>query len=411
MRKKKIAILGRGTAGAISAAMMYKRHGFETEWIYDSNIKTQPVGEGSILGFPEMLGKHLGLTSEDIKKIDGTFKTGLKKQGWGETGKVFYHNLGPGHFGYHFNAVALQDYVSDRVSDQIKLTDKHINSHDEIDADYIMDCSGRPIVDDSFIKTPYIPVNAAYVTQCYWDYPRFNHTLALARPYGWVFGVPLRNRCSIGYIFNKNFNTFDEVKEDVKNIFDEYNLIPSDKTNSIEFPNYYRKQNFTDRISFNGNSSFFLEPLEATSISMMMDIFQYSILTIKEVVTPQKANEFYSTKIREIENVLMIHYFSGSIYDTEFWKHAKKAGHQNMIDSTNWFKHIVKYSSRLEFQPATEESINAEGFPKPDGPMTRFQLEHYGTWSPASFHSNLNSLGIMNKLKMMYNIQDEKKRN
>ena len=83
MRKKKIAILGRGTAGAISAAMMYKRHGFETEWIYDSNIKTQPVGEGSILGFPEMLGKHLGLTSEDIKKIDGTFKTGLKKQGWG----------------------------------------------------------------------------------------------------------------------------------------------------------------------------------------------------------------------------------------------------------------------------------------------------------------------------------------
>ena len=46
-----------------------------------------------------------------------------------------------------------------------------------------------------------------------------------------------------------------DLKEDVKNIFDEYNLIPSDKTNSIEFPNYYRKQNFTDRISFNGNSS------------------------------------------------------------------------------------------------------------------------------------------------------------
>lgn len=405
-KKKKITIIGRGTAGSITAAMMYKRHGFETEWIYDSNIKTQPVGEGSILGFPMILYKHLGFTSQDIASLDGTYKIGLKKEGWGKTGKQFYHHFGPGNFGYHFNAVALQDYVSEKVSDSINIIDKNIKSYDDIDADYIMDCSGRPLIDDSFIKTPYIPINAAYVTQCYWDHPRFNHTLAIARPYGWVFGVPLKNRCSIGYMFNENFNTFDEVKEDVKHIFDEYNLTPSNNTNSIRFPNYYKKQNYTDRICFNGNSSFFLEPLEATSIAMMTEITYHGIWFAKGDISLDDANRFYGTKMKEIENVIMLHYFAGSIYDTKFWTYAKEMGYKNMVDSTHWFKHMVEYCTNPEFGfGGTIGVINAERPPKPNGPMTYKQLEGYGTWTPGSFNMNLNELGIMEELKNMYGIK------
>ena len=303
MKNKKIAILGRGTAGAVSAAMLYKRDGYDVDWIYDSNIKTQAVGEGSILNLPKILYKNLGFTFEDLESVDGTFKIGLKKDGWGKTGKTFFHYFSPGEYGYHFNALKLQDFISNRVSDAINLCDRNIKSYDDIDADHIIDCGGRRTIDDTYITSEYMPINSAYVTQCYWDSPKFNYTLAIARPYGWVFGVPLNNRCSIGYMYNNTINSLDEVKEDVKNIFDEYNLIPSEHTNSITFPNYYKKQNYTSRVSYNGNASFFLEPLEATSISFMADITARSMWITNKSLSVDMANKFYSIRIKEIENV------------------------------------------------------------------------------------------------------------
>ena len=59
-------------------------------------------------------------------------------------------------------------------------------------------------------------------------------------------GIPLQNRCSIGYMYNNKINSLEEVKEDVKNIFEEFNLQPSETTNAFSFKNYYRNTNFED---------------------------------------------------------------------------------------------------------------------------------------------------------------------
>jgi hypothetical protein len=90
--------------------------------------------------------------------------------------------------------------------------------------------------------------------------------------HGWVFGIPLQKRISIGYLYNDKISSLEEVKEDVKNTFKEYNLNPSKITNHIKFQSFYRKENFKNRIIYNGNASFFIEPLEATSTSMSTDI-------------------------------------------------------------------------------------------------------------------------------------------
>ena len=384
MTKKKLVIIGRGTAGSIAASQFYKRTDCDVEWHFDSNIKPQAVGEGSTLELPNALRDNLDFRHSHLDAIDGSFKYGIKKSGWG-TGTEYIHEFFPPLTSYHFNAIKLQDFVLDKLKDKIKIVEGNA-THDQLDCDFIMDCSGRPDSYDDFHMSDYIPVNAVHVTQCYWDTIKFQYTLTLARPYGWVFGIPLQNRCSIGYMYNSNINTLEEVKEDVKNIFKEYNLTPSDHTNTFGFKNYYRKQNFDGRVAYNGNASFFLEPLEATSIALMdyinrraeekwfkdkadNRINQYSRYNMQH-----QYNQAYTKKVEEITNVIMLHYFAGSVYNTEFWKFAQERGQRNMASAIEdpIFSQVVK--------------------PDFDGRSARWS--NYGTWAPVSWHQNMHNLGL-----------------
>lgn len=276
----------------------------------------------------------------------------------------------PNIVGYHFNAVMLQDFIIEKLqqNNRIELINSNI-THDNIDADYIIDCSGKPNNFDNFYIAESIPVNSVFVTQCYWEGIKFQYTLAIARPYGWVFGIPLINRCSIGYMYNNQINTLEEVKEDVKIIFNEYNLIPSNTTNAFSFNNYYRKQNYTERACYNGNASFFLEPLEATSINFMLrnnyrvhDIFS-------EVIDIHFANEMYIKEINQIKNIIMLHYMNNTNYNTEFWKQSS--------NKAKYMYEVLKTDS--DIKSVIETSNNSL---------------MYGTWGNFAFKQNLNGLRI-----------------
>jgi tryptophan halogenase len=251
-----------------------------------------------------------------------------------------------------------------------------------------MDCSGKPQDYDAFNMSECIPVNSVHVTQCYWDAPRFQYTLTIARPYGWVFGIPLQNRCSIGYLYNKDINTLDEVKEDVKNIFEQYNLTPSEHTNSFGFKNYTRKENFTDRIAYNGNSSFFLEPIEATSIATMDMLNRGAFDIWFNGKSPTQTCNEYTEALEEIEHVIMLHYFAGSIFKTPFWEYATERGTNSMRKAIqrDRFVNIINHSLEdIKFLHANYDNND------------------YGTWPPSSFQQNLLALNLYEKLKNVTN--------
>ena len=115
-------------------------------------------------------------------------------------------------------------------------------------------------------------------------------------------------------------------------------LKPSETTNSFTFGNYFRKKNFSERIVYNGNASFFLEPLEATSIGVINRInrMAYDIwvngLSQNEI---EEKNTNYIDYLTEIERMIMLHYYAGSIYNTPFWDHAKDLGLKCMIETKN----------------------------------------------------------------------------
>jgi len=391
--KKRIAIVGKGTAGSYSALYInqHNLHNHELVWYYDPNKSTQSVGEGSTLVLPETLETGLDFTADNLPEIDATFKSGIRKINWEGSGD-FMHYFNLGTYSLHFNSVKLQNLISNHLSKYIPIIDSSITSHSQIDADYIMDCSGTPQNFSNYWEANHIPVNSAYITQCYWEKPEFDYTLTIARPYGWVFGIPLQNRCSIGYLYDKNINTLEEIQEDIKNVFKDFNLTPSTDTNSLYFNNYFKKENHTPRVTFNGNSSFFLEPLEANSIGLMHKNV-YRFLQIIDGRNPIDCNKEYLENIISVQRMIMLHYYAGSKFSTKFWDIAfKKAEYfiSNNLDSN--FKNIYQLSKEYYNQ----NRINSTN-PLHDKLIL-------GQWSVTSYNQNLKELNLYNKLDKLLNI-------
>ena len=108
---KKLAIIGRGTAGVLACAHFTRyQKDIEIELHFDADIKPQPVGEGSTLVMADSLYNTLGFTHSDLPKIDGTFKSGVYKKNWGKT-TDFVHNFYGRAISYHFNASKLQNFI------------------------------------------------------------------------------------------------------------------------------------------------------------------------------------------------------------------------------------------------------------------------------------------------------------
>lgn len=380
---KKLVIIGRGTAGCYALSHFHRWTDWNIELIYDSNIPQQAVGEGAALGFPVTLFNNLNFRHFDLKKIHGSPKLGIYKKYWTEN--TFTHDFLPPALSYHFNAIALQDYILDQLKDskRITLTDSNLDKNN-VDADFIMDCSGRPKTFEDFHVLDDVMVNSVYVTQCPTTQPSFDTTLTIARKHGWVFGIPLQNRCSIGYLYNNNHSTLDEVKQDVKNVFSEFNLTPSDTTNQFSFSSYRRKNNFVDNKSFNGNASFFIEPLEATSISTMDRIQRWSFDLWNNNKSIDQVNEEYHIFLEQVEHMILMHYLPGSTFDTSFWKEAKLKSENNMrkaMKKEYWQLIIRSMIDKVDYLEHNDE---------------------YGTWPFESYKTNIRGLDIQSQLEKIY---------
>lgn len=376
---KKIAIIGNGTAGCLTASH-FNRFSIDTEieWYFDPNIKPQAVGEGSLIDLTADLNGSLGFSMSDLYSIDGTIKTGIRKIDWADVDS-FDENFTFGKHGMHFNAVQLQDFILKKVQHEGKVNIIESNIHHaQIDADHIIDCSGFPQDYSQHVESEYIPVNSAYVTQCFWDYPKFNHTLTIARPYGWVFGIPLQNRCAIGYMYNSNITSLDKVKADVQNIFDRFNLTPSNTTNHLNFKNYYRQQNFSDRVSYNGNASLFLEPLEATTLAVVNKNKRLVYDLVYGNISTDILNNIYTNMVSEVETIIMLHYFGGSKFNTEFWEFAQERGSKK-IESVKSSTKFIEFLKRSKQNSSTEYS-------------------EFGTWEQTTMYQNIKTYNFYSKI-------------
>ena len=300
------------------------------EWYYDSSTKAMAVGEGTTPRFPQGLINISGLSmGTDMHKLDARPKHGIEYENWGKSD--FVHPFNMGYHGVHFNASKFQQYVFENCTDapDVSLIDAHV-SHGDIDSDVIIDCTGAPKTFEDYDIPKYIPVNAVHVTQCSWpDGPKGLHTKTIARPWGWVFVVPLSSRCSVGYLYNHEITSLDVVKADVENVFDELGVTPTETTNSFHFNNYVRKKLIDGRVVYAGNSGFFLEPMEATTL----DCVDRVLSCISRNPLQEVWNPILKLLFREVEYFIMMHYAAGSRWNNEFWDFATERGRLAMEEA------------------------------------------------------------------------------
>jgi tryptophan 7-halogenase len=333
MSGKKIAIIGKGTAGCLSylKALQIKntqKHlGVEIDWYYDSATTPLSVGEGTTPHFARHL-ESFGVfsTTNDLDKVDGRPKIGIEYQNWGK--KDFVHPFGFGMHGVHFNANKFQDLVFNEhtAKENVTLHDKNV-SHGDIDSDVIIDCTGKPKSLDNYDIPKYIPVNAVHVQQCKWlNEPKYLHTKTIARPWGWVFVIPLTSRCSVGYLYNKDITPLNAIKTDIEEVIASLDVEKTTVTNSFQFDNYVRKELFDGRVAYAGNSGFFLEPMEATTLDSVFRV----IHCIDHKIDNDGFNDTYNWHMKrffqEVEYFITMHYAAGSKWNNEFWDFAQERG-------------------------------------------------------------------------------------
>jgi hypothetical protein len=203
-----------------------------------------------------------------------------------------------------------------------------------------------------------------------------------------VFGIPLKTRCSIGYIYNSDWNKEDEVTEDVQELLDEFGLVP-ESTRTLHFSNYSKKQNYTDRIIYNGNASYFLEPLEATSTGFATGIMQNALQVWNGTLSVEEAQLMYNTEMDEIESMICLHYLAGSIYKTPFWDMAKKLGLNKIESDFKKDNEVAKIIKKSLFHNSKYYN-NGEN-----------NLGEVGTWPVRSYVQNIEGMEIREKIKSL----------
>ena len=353
---RKIAVVGRGTAGALAAASVSRLHpnkDHELHHIYDSRIPVIGVGEGSWPSLVQQLQKLSGLPHEKVqRRLNGTRKYGVRFEGWGRRNREFIHYFTPQQvsYAYHLSADVMGDLL--QKSTRARHIDARVTGISRVDGgaqvefeelaperyDLVFDARGFPKMLDSgeHIDISFIPTNTAVIRRCPSiieeppEGPVLQHTYtrAVARPHGWVFVIPLTAHTSYGYIFNRDVSSLEEVEKDFDDLLERDGVTDFEHRAVLRFPNFVHRRLYDGAVARIGNAGGFMEPLEATAIRLAE--MQVGMILHMRFNRPA---EYLENDVPVVNRFLLNdtltcglfvgwHYSCGSSYDSPFWRYA-----------------------------------------------------------------------------------------
>ena len=365
MPKKRIAIIGAGNAGCITALHFYfhGRDRFEIE-IYHSPYEhpIEKVGQGTTL-IPTMLISSMFGSNWYDNNIGATLKSGILYEGWGKSKDEFFHTFPMHNMSAHYVPKKLSDAVL--KSGLFKVKQQTINDPEkEIDSDWIIDCRGRHNRDKDNYEPLINPLNSCLLYRKEGRDSDLIYTRTVATPNGWTFVVPNTDSVSYGYLYN---NTITSKKDATEDFLERFNFPEIDS--DLTFENYIAKSIFVgERTILNGNKCAFLEPLEATATGFYSAVCRSIWDYIEGVHTKESANKNVRDEMFRLEKFILWHYQFGSKYDTPFWKYAKSLPFEP-DDKFNYMVEVSKNMTNLEIDKQYDPRIS----------------DLYGQWSYISF--------------------------
>lgn len=206
-----------------------------------------------------------------------------------------------------------------------------MESGQEIPGDLFIDCTGmRGLLIEQCLQTGFeewshwLPCDSAIAIQTETTAPAVPYTKSIAHHAGWRWQIPLQHRVGNGIVFSSNHLSNDEATNMLLSSVDGKVLT---EPRVIKFKTGRRKKSWNKNCIAMGLASGFLEPLESTSIHMIMTAVTRLLLLfphdeIKQSIVDEYNSQAESEYVR-IRDFIILHYKATERDDSAFWRYCK----------------------------------------------------------------------------------------
>ncbi len=206
-----------------------------------------------------------------------------------------------------------------------------LESNETIEADLFIDCTGfKGLLIEQALHTGYddwshwLPCDSAVAVQTTSTTKPAPYTRSIAHHSGWQWKIPLQHRVGNGLVYCSKYLSDNAAKKLILENIDGDNV---NEPRVIKFKTGRRRKGWQKNCVAIGLSSGFIEPLESTSIHLIMTaIVRLLRLFPYNGITSSARNEYNSKLTSEIEAVrdfIILHYKVNQREDSEFWQHCQ----------------------------------------------------------------------------------------
>lgn len=211
------------------------------------------------------------------------------------------------------------------------ITALHLDDGSTIDGDLFIDCTGfRGLLIEQTLQTGFedwshwLPCNRALAVQTE-SHGCVPYTRSIARSAGWQWQIPLQNRVGNGLVYASDYLSDTQAEAELLQGLDGK---PLNDPRLIRYQTGRRKKAWNKNCIAFGLSSGFVEPLESTSIHLVMigvtrllQLFPFD--RISEPLAA-RFNQLADAELEGIRDFIILHYHVTQREDTAFWRYCRE---------------------------------------------------------------------------------------
>ncbi len=253
------------------------------------------------------------------------------------------------NYAFHLDATAYAKFLREysesrgikRIEGKIAKVHKHMKSGDiqsleltsgvRVDGDIFIDCTGfKALLIEQALHTGYedwshwLPCDSACVVQTESSDSPMPYTRAIAHDAGWRWRIPLQHRIGNGLVYCNHYLSDKDAKQ---RLLDTIDGTPITDPRLLKFKTGRRLKAWHKNCLSLGLSSGFIEPLESTSIHLIMSNIIRFIRMFPQNTDMQFSREQYNQQtkleIEQLRDFIILHYHVTAREDSEFWRHCK----------------------------------------------------------------------------------------
>jgi tryptophan halogenase len=205
-----------------------------------------------------------------------------------------------------------------------------LDSGQVVEGDLFIDCTGfRGLLIEQTLKTGYedwnqwLPCDSAVAVQTESTGPAVPYTRAIAHEAGWRWRIPLQHRVGNGLVYASQHMSDQQATEKLLREVEGRTLI---QPRVIKFRTGRRRNAWNKNVIAVGLASGFVEPLESTSIHLIMTAMTRLIMLFPFPQVTQSIIDQYNEESRleaeRVRDFIILHYCATQRDDSPLWKYC-----------------------------------------------------------------------------------------